>query len=122
MSKKYFFSKNAQTDKFHKVKIMDLVVLMGNLWKGAKDAQIGFEDADQTLNELSSKLDHEVWIKLTDLESALWSCNTLNEAEKFWHPRNEKFDSFLSKLLNRRKFNKIYNLIELDTNDKASKQ
>lgn len=92
------------------VRLSDLMVLVLNVKAGAKDRQVGFEDASYTLRSLLQNLDHEVTVKTDVLESALWSCNLLNELGRFQHPDDISFSEFLTRL-NIKNFDKKYNLI-----------
>lgn len=94
------------------VSVLDLVCLMGNLRRGAGADELGFEDAAQTLDQITAKLNMMISINIDDLQSALWSCNLLNERGKFWHPKDRTFDEFLKMILGPGEaFDKFYNLI-----------
>lgn len=74
--------------------------------------EVGFEDANQTIEALCAKLNMKVTVRESDVESALWSCNLLSEKRRFWHPKGLTFDEFLSKLLPGASFDKMYNVIK----------
>ncbi len=94
------------------VSLYNLMVLLWNVHKGVGLRQVGFEDADHTLESLTRALSPEVLLKKDLIESAMWSCNLLDEQGKFCHPRGISFDEFKKKLEYTDKFNKKYNLFE----------
>lgn len=91
---------------------LDLVVLMFNVFKAEKDPQVGFEDANNTLEMLIKQLNFRFKTSPEAIESALWSCNLLDEKKEFWHPFGMSFDAFVKKALPRYTLNKVYNTIE----------
>lgn len=77
--------------------------------------KVGFEDCDRTLLMLSKLLTrNSITVRREHLESALWSCNLMDEAGEFWSPRGESFDEFVNRLLlpYQGEFDKFYNLIQ----------
>jgi hypothetical protein len=100
------------TPKRKPLKLFELAIIMMNVHLGAKDPEVGFEDADRTLEQLILSLNRIVPVDIALLESGLWSCNLLNERQRFWHPEGKSFDEFLSQLMGSDKFNKYYNLVE----------
>lgn len=112
---KYRLNPKTKSKKWHKARLFDLMVLIANVWMANEDQNIGFEDADQTINELTQKMNYEVWTKMEDIESALWACNLLDEKGKFWHPRKYGFEEFVKVLLGHRTFNRVYNLVDFKT-------
>lgn len=98
--------------QWRSVRLMDLVVLLYHVHKGANMDEVGFEDALETIDSLTRRLNQRVLIDPNLLESALWSCNMLDEREQFWHPKNKNFDDFVRELLGRDGFDKTYNLIQ----------
>jgi len=94
------------------ISTLDLVVLLANVLM--VDKAVGFEDAERTLEEYVKDAEFKVFIRKEMVESGLWACNTMDELNKFWHPRRLTFDQFVSKMLDREsyKFNKDYNWIE----------
>ena len=96
-----------------KISLHDALVLIYHIHQGADDTGIGFVDADNTRTSLTTALDRASWVALSDLESALWSCNLMNEKGKFWHPKGYTFDQFSRQVLKgRERFNKKYNWVE----------
>ncbi len=96
---------------------LQLITLINNVHLGAKDPRVGFEDADNSLRQITYALQgrRRFKIKRSILESALWSCNMNDEVGKFWHPYVNKttFDDFIEKLdiEDSTVFDKTYNLI-----------
>lgn len=91
--------------------LLDIAALLANLHEASRNPRVGFEDADQTLGELSGKLaSRYVRINTKDLESALWASNLLDELGQFWHPNDVSFDQFVNKFcLAGESFNREYN-------------
>lgn len=95
------------------VSTIDLAILIANLHFASQDPQIGFEDADRTLTDLLKEMKRFVPIRLGVLESALWASNLSHEKGKFFHPTDEAFGTFVSKMLEPSyRFDPVLNLIE----------
>ncbi len=94
------------------VSVLDLVVLLDNVYRGADHPEVGFEDANKTLPMLAKYLgrSHEL-VDEGSIESALWSCNLLDENGAFWHPTDKTFDQFVDRMLPNHRFDKKFNLI-----------
>lgn len=92
--------------------ILELSILILNVALAAKDPDIGFCDADRTLEELLSSLNFTFPIQPDALESALWSCNILDEKGKFFHPFGGSFDNLLKRIGLLDRFDKRYNMIK----------
>lgn len=96
-----------------KVKLLDLMIMLYNVHNAAIQKNIGFEDADHTINTLAYALGGKLQVQLDDVESALWSCNLLDEQKKFWHPMDLSFDKFVEGIIGTKvQFNKKYNFVE----------
>ncbi len=88
--------------------LREAMILLCNIYRAKQDAEIGFEHAVKTIEELCAPLEaHKVELTVTDIESALWSCQLLDEKGEFWHPFGRSFDEFL-KDISEEKFNKFY--------------
>lgn len=96
--------------RYRKVKLLDIVTLLHNMYAGARHPKVGFEDAHETTNTILRRLNKKVLIDPTILESLLWSCNLLDERGKFWDAKGRTFDDFVTQL-GIKKFDKRYNLI-----------
>ncbi len=95
------------------VSAMALAVLIYHVFRGAEIEEVGFEDAQETLDTFYRKANRFTLIDPALVESALWSCNLMDERGQFWHPRGRTFDQFLKEVLGDKDgFNKVYNLIE----------
>jgi hypothetical protein len=81
------------------ISVIDLVALIDSVSKGAAMAEIGFEDADRTLEQLYTALNKPVKIDKELIESALWSANLLNQAGLFRHPLNMSFPNMVSRIV-----------------------
>jgi hypothetical protein len=93
------------------VSLVDIVALLDNIYRGAQHAEVGFEDASRTLDAITHELNKKVFIDPSVVESALWSCNLMDEQGKFWHPRGLSFEQFLKKLVPFRAFCRKYNIL-----------
>lgn len=100
--------------KSRRITALDLVVLLLNVIKGEKTSTVGFEDANRTFKELVGTLGHKKKIMVADslIESALWSCNLLDEQDKFEHPLGHKFTPWMKALLEPDGFDRMYNFIK----------
>lgn len=85
--------------KYRSVRLFDLAILLLNVHKAANLPDVGFEDADRTIEELTRKLEHRVLKDPSLLESALWSCNMLAEREAFDHPQGKDIKEFVKDVL-----------------------
>lgn len=95
------------------VRLVDLCTLLHNVRLGALVPSVGFEDADQTINQLCRQLQRNVWVPDSALESALWSSNLLNEQGKFWDAKERTFDQLVNELTRPgERFNRTFNCFE----------
>lgn len=95
------------------VRLMDIVALLYALHRAGADDDIGFEDAGRTLEGITRVLNRRVALESSVLESALWSCNLLDEKGQFWHPEGLEFERWVKDIIGRNlKYNRVYNLIE----------
>lgn len=91
---------------------------MWHVYLAANDPEIGHNDADHDLKTLISVLKPKIpsRIKTEAVESALYSCNLMDEAGKFWHPEGKTFDRFIKDMaINSRQhayYNRFYNYFE----------
>lgn len=92
------------------IKLIDLAILLYHVHKGAEDQEIGFEDARESLESLTTQLNKTVYIKEAHIESALWSANLMDEKRTFWHPKLD-FNSWVKSIVGTDGFNRFYNLI-----------
>ena len=98
---------------WRKLNLLDIAVLLYHVHKGASDDNVGFEDARNTLDSLSKQLCRKkVYVSTAALESALWSCNLLDELGRFDDIRGRSFDEFLHDLIPGEKFDRFYNTID----------
>ncbi len=83
------------------LRLSDIVTLAINTNAAAMDPEIGFEDADRTLEDFWRQLNATpVAIRKTLVESALWSCTMLDEKDALWLPRgNKNYRGFLDEML-----------------------
>lgn len=102
----------AKAAGFRPIKATDLAILLYHVYVASRDPDIGFEDTNETLDTLTGKMNREMQIDLPLLESALWSCNLMDEAGRFWHPREMTFKQFVKYLFPEETFNHIYNILE----------
>ena len=101
-----------------RVTTLDFLVLLDHVLRGAALPDlIGWEDAENTLKDMTKLLTKDLYIEKNTLESALWSVNLMNEAGKYSHPLGVGFDDWLKQLLGPRKFNKQLNIIEEKKHD-----
>jgi len=98
----------------YSVDTLDLAVLLLHVHLAAKEPDIGYEDANHTLQFLTSRINKVTHVPREFLESALWSCNLMSEKGKFWHPRKgEDFSRFVKRLLPKSiEFDMFYNYMK----------
>lgn len=69
--------------------LLDIMVLLYHVQRGAETSAVGFEDCERTLEELTAVLTANfarIPLKESVVESALWSCNLMYEHGEFWSP------------------------------------
>lgn len=107
----------SEGEKQYLLSMFDGMVLLLNVARGSRHPNVGFEDTDNSEAQLRALIGQgrSIAIEKSALESALWSCNLLDEQKAFEHPDGKSFDDFLNSILEPRgrgeKFDKIYNLI-----------
>lgn len=91
-----------------KLSPVDLSVLLYNVAEGARQPDVGFEDCTTTLRRFIAKLSpREYWVDPRLVESALWSCNMMSEADKFQSCTGETFLQFVNRVM-KNSSDKIY--------------
>lgn len=99
--------------KWRSVRLLELAVLLYNAHIAARDDDIGFEDANDTLDNITRRFNKWIFVDPALVDSLLWACNLLNEKKQFVHPRGLTFEQFIEKILKGRgKYDTFYNLIE----------
>lgn len=84
---------------------------MDHVSRGAAHPNVGFEDAERTRGQLYRALAGRA-VEIEVLESALWSCNLLDEVGAFSHPAGLTFDEFVKEVAPAgRLFNKFFNVL-----------
>ena len=99
-------------DRFISISALDAAILLIHVMKGMADRDVGFEDADKTYEQIRNSLNRTFMISKDTIESALWSCNLLNEQGKFTHPDEMSFDGFVAKMAPKKRFDHLRNLLE----------
>lgn len=105
------------TSAKYKLTLLELTVLLYHMHRGAQlEDKVGFEDCEHTLQSLTKLLSPKrTVVPKAALESALWSCNLMDEIGEWWSPDGRTFDQFLSDLQRYRQpderveFDKVYN-------------
>lgn len=99
-----------------RISALDAVDLLGNVYYGANIDEVGFEDMERGINDLARQLSYfKYYVDADAVQSALWSCNLMNEEGRFYSARGEEFDKFVARLMATSGqayiFDKRYNLI-----------
>jgi hypothetical protein len=94
-----------------KITGMDCVVLLYHLHRYVEKYE-SCDDADRTLEQLTRLLSFATTVPRSVVESAMHSCNLLDEEKEFKHPDGASFDQFARKVGHGRPFNKKYNWFE----------
>lgn len=87
--------------------LLDITVLLYHVNRGAQLKHVGFEDADRSLKEMNELLTAnfaKIPISQGALESALWSCNIMDEQRLFWSPQGKSFRKWLKHLCDTKQF------------------
>lgn len=100
-----------QGGRWRPVRLLDLVTLLRNVHVGAASTEVGFEDARESLDSLTRKLNKKIYVEPAILESCLWSCNLLDERGEFWDIKGRSLDELIRQLMPDAKFDSYYNLI-----------
>jgi hypothetical protein len=88
-----------------------VAVLLDHVFRGAAHPDVGYADANRTMGELHRALVNRRSVQLEVIESALWSCNLLNDLGAFVHPDGLSFEEFVKKLTPPGKtFDKFFNV------------
>lgn len=96
-----------------RITALDLVVLLDHLSRGAFHPEVGYENSEVPYKKMVRNLaERTIRIRVSEVESALWSCNLMSEIGKFEHPDGLSFDNFVKKMLRGKDYNYIYNFIE----------
>lgn len=95
----------------------DLLILLYNVQRGATTKEVGFQDCTHTIDDVTKSLTKSysrVPLPQDFLESALWSCNLMGEAGKFWEPKGESFNTWVRQLCAAHgfKFDEFFNVID----------
>ena len=99
-------------DRFINITALDAAILLTHVIKGMADKDVGFEDADKTYEQIRYSLNRDFMLNVDVVESALWSCNLLNERDSFSHPEGLTFDEFVNKMAPKKRFDHLRNLLE----------
>lgn len=99
---------------------LDIATLLALVVQGARREDVGFENADSSLDRLKKILSgkHQK-LRQSTLEGLLWSANLMEEAGAFWSPVDDdkdRFDNFVKRILrdsghNNVGFDRRFNLI-----------
>lgn len=96
------------------MRTLDLAALILAVSKAAKDPEIGWLDANRSLEEFYFRYGFKVKIPLRFAETALYCANLLDEQGKWEHPLGWSFNHFLREMKLKNRFSKKYNWIEKD--------
>jgi hypothetical protein len=102
--------------------VTDLAILLYNVYKGVVHPQVGFEDANETLDTLVRSYNKTFPMDPAHIESALWSCNLLNEQGEFWHPKGMEFEVWVKKMLKKDRFNPTDNTLTRMTKEEIEQE
>jgi hypothetical protein len=98
------------------INLLDACILIFHVSKAAKDKDVGFEDAERTLDQMLRALraNRVFTVKQDVLESALWSCNLLSQKREFHSLDGREFRAFVRDLIDDKtlRFDEFYNVIE----------
>lgn len=103
----------ANTDPIHKVTLLDLSVLLYHLGLASRHAEVGYNDADESLLQVLGRLNVRVNLPQSTLEALLYASNLLDENQSFKHPMGVSFNEWVKRLVGKEmKFHPFYNTLE----------
>jgi hypothetical protein len=108
LEKGYLRKKGAQ---WRFVSLFDLAVMMYHIALAKSHKEVGFEDANNTYDGLKRRLNKNVFVDPSWIESGLWACNMLDELKLFKHPEGLNFDDYLKEVIRSGVFDKTYNTV-----------
>lgn len=77
------------------VNILDLAVLLCNVFRAAQSSDIGYNDAEMSLRRLKKECWMTKRLPVELVEKLLYCSNMLDEDGKFWHHEGKSFEQFL---------------------------
>lgn len=78
--------------------MVDMTVLIHNLYKGAAHPEVGYLDSLLPLKQIVKTFDFEVPYQVRKIESALFMSNLLAERGEFWHPTGMPFETWVKRM------------------------
>lgn len=84
-----------KTSKLVEVNILDIAVLLCNVFRAAQHKEIGYNDAEMSLESLKRATNFTRRLPVHVLEKLLYPSNMLDEEGEFWHYDGVSFDEFL---------------------------
>lgn len=93
------------------IRILDLAVLLYHLRGSAKHPLVGYNDAEKSLINITSRLNKTVDVDKADIERLLYASNMMNEVGAWSHPLGAKFPDWLKSLFGN-KFDTTYNVFK----------
>jgi len=94
--------KRRDTSDDFRITLLDAATLLYHIHTGSTHFRehVGYEDCERTLKQLTAVLaPKRVVVPKDALESALWSCNLMDEIGEWWAPDGSSFDGFMNRLL-----------------------
>lgn len=100
-------------DRLRYATLGQLAVLLWHLYRCANDPDIGYLDANVSLEDLIKKrLNKRVVVSKRDMEAMLWAANMADQHGFFWSPDNKKFTEFIQPLLySNEAFDRTWNIL-----------
>jgi len=94
------------------MRTLDLAALILAVSKASKDPEIGWQDANHSLEQFYVRYGFKVKIPVHFAETALYCANMLDEQGKWEHPLGWSFDHFLREMNLKNQFSKKYSWVD----------
>lgn len=114
MDRRYLSKQGGQ---WRAVRLLELATLLSALHQASNDPDVGFEDAQRTLDQITRFLNKKVYLPPDLIECGLWACNLLSERDRFRDAKGRSFEQFLKELLPNANFDRFYNTVEWKGNE-----
>lgn len=107
----------SDTEERFEVNLLQMLVLAANVVKARTlPDKAGYLDWDKPFFKFIHDLEQRgTTMRQSELESALWACNMLDECGEFFNVNSDDLDIFINKLMNykrrRKYFDHVYNQV-----------
>ena len=93
------------------VRLMDVCTLLYNMQKAAASEDVGYEDTNISMEMMQRRLNRELTLDPSTIESLLWCSNMLHEKGEFQDVKGRDFDTFVKDVLRGDDIHRVYGWI-----------